>query len=279
MDHAALPTPLYHYTGAQGLLGIFTSQTLWATNIQYLNDSQEFDYATEVAKRVIVPRADAALDPKEKEALMALVAPRRRMFPIGVFVASFSTEGDLLSQWRGYCPNGAGYSIGFRANDLKDIVSWRGFWLEPCLYNDADQRQAIERALNELMESPDWINALANLGRNYPYETAVEAWHSRLVRLAPTIKHPMFHEEQEWRLISKLVREDDSALCFRAGRSMLIPYIEMSLAASTGDIPVEKIIVGPTPRMRLAMRAVGSFLNSKGLAFTIQNSKIPHVTW
>lgn len=33
---------LWHYTTASGLEGILKSQQLWATNIKYLNDDEEF---------------------------------------------------------------------------------------------------------------------------------------------------------------------------------------------------------------------------------------------
>jgi hypothetical protein len=35
------------------------------------------------------------------------------------FVASFSEEGDDLSQWRSYCPGEAGFSIGFSSCALR----------------------------------------------------------------------------------------------------------------------------------------------------------------
>ena len=43
-DKTELPPRLYHYTSQEGLLGILSSKTLWATRIQYLNDSTEFAY-------------------------------------------------------------------------------------------------------------------------------------------------------------------------------------------------------------------------------------------
>jgi hypothetical protein len=33
---------LYHYTTPDGLIGIVETQTLWATDVFYLNDSEEF---------------------------------------------------------------------------------------------------------------------------------------------------------------------------------------------------------------------------------------------
>ena len=36
-----VPPVLYHYTDAHGLYGIAQTKELWATNVSYLNDSQE----------------------------------------------------------------------------------------------------------------------------------------------------------------------------------------------------------------------------------------------
>src|SRR6516164_4036522 len=43
--HDQRPPTLYHYTTAQGLLGIMESNRLWATNVRFLNDPSEIDYA------------------------------------------------------------------------------------------------------------------------------------------------------------------------------------------------------------------------------------------
>src|SRR6266568_442547 len=42
---------LYHYTSQEGLLGILSSKTLWATRIQSLNDSTEFAYTLALLKK------------------------------------------------------------------------------------------------------------------------------------------------------------------------------------------------------------------------------------
>ena len=35
-------TGIYHYTTQEGLIGIIEKRSIWATQIQYLNDTQEF---------------------------------------------------------------------------------------------------------------------------------------------------------------------------------------------------------------------------------------------
>ncbi|MCI0477009.1 MAG: hypothetical protein L0Y55_12240, partial [Anaerolineales bacterium] len=40
-DYPQLTSPIFHYTSASGLMGILDSNTIWATNIFYLNDFAE----------------------------------------------------------------------------------------------------------------------------------------------------------------------------------------------------------------------------------------------
>jgi hypothetical protein len=44
-EHLQQPIPevLYHYTNQEGLLGVVTSASLWATHISYMNDAMEFE--------------------------------------------------------------------------------------------------------------------------------------------------------------------------------------------------------------------------------------------
>ena len=58
-----LPDLLYHYTDVAGLIGICSSQSLWATNLRFMNDAKELahtwalmlDVLTEVRARATSP--------------------------------------------------------------------------------------------------------------------------------------------------------------------------------------------------------------------------------
>ena len=43
--NSAWPAVLYHYTSPSGLAGIVERTQLWATDVRFLNDSQELKYA------------------------------------------------------------------------------------------------------------------------------------------------------------------------------------------------------------------------------------------
>jgi hypothetical protein len=255
MDDHPVPALLYHYTDVQGFKGIVDSQELWATHIQYLNDTQEDLHAVDVAKRLLVTQAPLVTDPQEQAVLTRLgteLSVGRRVY---VAVASFSKVADGLSQWRGYCPNGAGYSLGFVAEDLIRLGRRHGFRLARCLYDDASQTQAIAQVLAEVRRSVRWAEALAHRDPDEGYRAAVTAWLDAFTPLAPTIKHRAFHEEQEWRLISRPMPFEDGSWRVRPGLTMLIPYLPIKLTLDSPYLPIRDLVVGPTPHMELAVMA------------------------
>lgn len=54
------PAILYHFTDANGLVGIVRSQSLWFTRASGLNDASEFVLGMEVSRRVLERLAVAA---------------------------------------------------------------------------------------------------------------------------------------------------------------------------------------------------------------------------
>jgi hypothetical protein len=120
------PRITYHYTSQAGLLGIFSSRTIWASAIQYLNDASEFAFA-----RGVVGNAVSELEVLSKHQRAVVEIAMRRFTEGGIVhhcATSFSEEPDLLSQWRAYCPATGGYSIGF-TSDAKLSHGWQPFSL------------------------------------------------------------------------------------------------------------------------------------------------------
>jgi hypothetical protein len=86
------------------------------------------------AKRVIRQMEQATVGQREKETLTLLGTRLEQVSNIHIFVTSFSEVDDLLSQWRSYCPNGAGYSISFLAKDLIEQETTQGFSLHHAIH-------------------------------------------------------------------------------------------------------------------------------------------------
>lgn len=93
------------------------------------------------------------------------------------------------------------------------------------------------------------------------------------------LKHQSFKEEREWRLISipKMVSE----LCFRKGKSMIIPFFNLALGPDRNTY-LDSVIVGPTPHAELAIASVKMLLRKLQLSRPdkkVEGTSIPYRNW
>ena len=125
---------LFHYTTADGLMGIIGSKSFRATNIKFLNDSKEYQYAREQMANGVLACLKRwhglSFEDKHghevKEILYSAALDLERALrsddsPPEVYVVCFCIEGDRVDQWKGYGGEGFGYSIGFRSKELANI--------------------------------------------------------------------------------------------------------------------------------------------------------------
>jgi hypothetical protein len=193
---------------------------------------------------------------------------------LDIFVCSFSENGDLLSQWRGYCPpNGNGFSIGFDSRLLENPRQRQDFFLDKCVYDPELQRTMIKELIDEWRKqfrSP--TSALSAFSVDN-----LTGWFAFLfVRLGLMLKHPKFSEECEWRMISQPTPIDHPQIHYREGKSTRIPYFDFKLAEK--KLAISQVIIGPVPDMELSTpKSVGNLLSSmKVVCGSIKKSEIPY---
>ncbi len=165
---------LYHYTSADTATKIIVGGEMWATDMRYLNDSEEY----QLGKRLVVEPLTTALAGVEgwRDAVH-LVEDWLDIQQNGTYVASFTEDGDLLSQWLAYCPTG-GYAIEFDARRLAEAAeSAVRASLEQCVYEPGEQsalaQSFADAAVAELHDQP------------IPPDTPVGGQH--LIRLRRTL--------------------------------------------------------------------------------------------
>lgn len=278
------PTNLCHYTTQKGLMGILESRQLWATDVRYLNDSQEFVYATDLAIKYLNDHplkssddtrkafAQRALDMLDRKAVAALTTP--------TFVTSFSEDDDLLSQWRGYCPSGSGFAICFAFDRIDELANANGWQLDKCIYTEDDQTDFLTRCERFAMANP---MDLAKFGTDKSKQSAV-VFVAQLARNGLSLKHPKFKEEREWRaFISDMTLDINKpdTISLREGKSSLIPYIGFPLTLYNQELmQIDSLVISPTPDKELATTAAQYLLDSKKIGSTqIQHSQIPYRHW
>jgi len=252
------PDVLYHYTSQRGLLGIIEKKKLWATHIRYLNDSTEFDYPLESARKLLCKERDSSDERRAQFAEKALAQLNSSLdinTAFTVYVASFSRNRNQLSQWRGYCTHGSGFSVGFRVSNLRNLVERRSNDFDlafvPCLYRKEDQNALISELISRAITVP------TNTSAEVLFVLSILRW-------APAIKHKKFEEEAEWRLVARGVRDDSS---FRERHSFLIPYVEFDLTSKDrkGIDCIKSVTVGPTSYPKLSEQSVKDLLSKHGV--------------
>lgn len=290
---------LYHYTTQSGILGIVESSSIWATHALFLNDSSEFSHGLDFAKHVAVSIF------MEDDYLGAFGwALRHGLEGIDgsdIYVSSFSETPNLLSQWRGYCPDGSGFCLGFNSESIQKYCQHgSGLRFEKCIYRHEEQVAKIKALIDECFlkfpqpgitrEEYDAYSSKEQFNFEIDYkirtsegvdtEQANEAvaWFcSEIAKLAPLFKNEGFHEEAEWRVI---VESPNQQTKFRAGKSFLVPYIEIDFLKAQENYPLEKIIVGPGSNQQRNEESVKVLLKEKGLGeVEIECSEIPYNNW
>ena len=267
------PDLLYHYTTPEGLLGIVKQREIWATHTQYLNDVREFSHAVEMAREELHRMMGLPDSGELQPMLCSMKDSLEGIESVNVCVASFSEEGDSLSQWRAYCGEATGFSVGFSGQFLKSIIG--EMWLVPCQYTDDAQKQLIQTLLNDVL--------IENQNRRREDEDDLPPggnFLAYLMRYAPILKHRSFMDEKEWRIISRPLACSSKRFEYRIGRSMLIPYYRVPLTAKSKPFNIEEVIIGPTPYPEQSTESVKSLLSKFRLEETqVLTSRVPYRSW
>ena len=178
-------------------------------------------------------------------------------------VLSLSTERNQLSQWRAYSGASSGVSLGFDMTNIRqDLQKEHELGLEydfaPCVYCDENKEHLIRYA----------IRSVIDINETNPLNTTSAA--NNLLTVIPFLKNWAFREENEWRLVFCTMAFD--RLCFRTGRSSLIPYIEQTMIVKDR---FTHVVMGPGRNID-AENAMRLFLRKDWANIEIDNSNIPY---
>ncbi|ACD89738.1 conserved hypothetical protein [Chlorobium limicola DSM 245] len=278
---------LYHYTSLECLLGIACSKTLRATHIAHLNDSKELMLAIEHLEREVKKRLqNEQLNSEDRKCLVQLSEWLNHRFLLEhlLFTCSFTKAGNLLSQWRAYCPPSAGVSLGFNPQELLVAAEAQEFQLVECVYNQAMQCNLVNAWLDLVLTTKNEKEEPAS--KSHPsqsYYSHFRANEEAFLQVAARMKHHAFSEEKEWRLISKVSKSlRDPKLKFRAGKTRLIPYIEFELPLTEAQtLSLGHVYIGPAQDHNISFSAIATFLSNSGARISsgISACGIPLRNW
>jgi len=309
-----IPQKLWHYTSVKGFQEITTTKTIWATDIRFLNDSEEFTHILKVADEVIKETPEIgvndfpARDFLNKTVELAFNTGLLRPDRLRVFVASFSVAEDQLSQWRGYSYGSTGVSLAFDLSALRPPAG-KGILVPfaPCVYDLNEKKTLLRAAVQHFMselegswQAPyktirewgpvgsrgDRATLVARIKKQLPnaeefnkrLHVAMIKTSTELLQVAALSKNPSFHEEQEWRLVLPVLAEKENLKNpprFRPGITTLIPYIAYPLPLNTDStVPLVDVILGPGSHVN-STQAAFSFLKSEGIRVIPRESSVP----
>lgn len=267
---------IYHYTNISGLMGILNSGSIWLTDYSYLNDRKEITHGVDIVIRVARELQKKSTNQDINELLESWIGSlsdhKKR-----VCIASFSADGDSLSQWRAY----GRIAIGFEIYQVVRHV--RGVSLQSVEYSESVQSELAALYLNHLCQSYLEDNSKNLLG------FAPDLYHqtNQLFELISFFKDSSFQGERECRLV---YIEDNSLhesmginkpkIYFRSTGSHIIPYVSSNELYASPEIaePLDmaEIVLGPGSD-ELLERGVRELLEYHGKKnIPIRRSSVPY---
>ncbi len=276
---------LYHYTTPTGLLGILRSQRIWATEASYLIDANEIEYGLALVRAELSAVLESLKEEEEKR-IVSLALGRLVQRPLEVYVACFSEEADLLSQWKGFSNIGDGFAVGFAASELrrhKRKFPMFNISLQKVVYDRAEQskvvRSQIARTLAECRRlASQHVGASAEIEGAGSHAMALVLTHKALF-----FKADAFREEREWR--ATFVNDASAEggpwrVEFRESNHTIVPFLPLDLGPSaqksTWTLPIAEIVIGARVNRERAEKSIRLLCNSSSMPVPVLRlSRIP----
>ena len=203
--HTPIPPTLFHYTDAEGLIGILNSSSFWMTNLRYMNDLSELQYATDLIAVVLESKSSEYASNDVLSAFFRRMKNTFSPFEGGteVFATCFCENGNLLSQWRTYGGQGGGYAIGIDFFHLVRFMSKQCF-LRKVIYGQDEQQRIIMNVIDETCTLLNEMTSKQDV-KQVDSDNTLPQFCLFLNRILGeyifSFKHPDFKQEQEWRLV------------------------------------------------------------------------------
>lgn len=285
---------VYHYCSTDVFTKIVSGKSIRLSDITKSNDSMEIRWITKYIKEVFLEEFD-------KEAVKTTYF--NDDYPKGIFidlldeyieeffntdqrlysylVCCFSEIGDLLSQWRGYADDAAGFSIGFDTdviNNHRHLYSY-----DKVIYAERNQKALVRKEAKTLITR---LKSILNDEKGSVLINSMPAFRKCFFQLFKTsilLKNPFFEEEKEWRIslwISTLSETDSikvtsdnelsfSELDYYSRKNDVIPYIDLSFKKFKGSI-IKDVVIGP--KNRASQRDIEDYLKNNGIVCSVRKS-------
>lgn len=237
---------VHHYCSPPVFLSLIRNKELWLTSLTLSNDHSEGtwmlnNWLEKFSHRIVKERL------QRSGAKIAVEDVLRQNVALGT---CFSEERDLLSQWRGYAQDGAGFSVSFDKQKLEQFArDFEGVSLlnfKKISYGNQDWEEvndvikALHGAFGEDAAKYEEGNGIGTMSLSFTPEK-----HQRQKEIAGdlfAIKNGAFKEEKEWRLFLFDSIDNIKNIEFRESRGLLSPFVRIKVPPDS----IVGVTVGPT---------------------------------
>lgn len=272
---------LYYYTSVETMTYILQGANIYATNLLYMNDSEEYFNGLKELRCIINDKADLGngeeLIPKEK-------LDRAMRDEVTKYSISFSTAKDLLSQWSTYAGE-SGVSLKMRFTGQEKYKA---------KYKEKDKEANKEKDKEADKEKREYVTKLELLPRKVYYCTRSAMKNSEYMKIkekiwkaiedansnttvgdlnenvnfiwndmTPYVKRYEFSAEEEYRLVfdwTELLKP--FTIDYRNDENVLKPYLDIECE---NGWPICEIIVGPGFNQDVVFKSILHFLNHRDI--------------
>lgn len=237
---------LYHYTGCETFWKIIDSDSFFARNIRFSNDSNEYMSGRDTIEKFIQELDE--LNQRQKY----MISKQIKENPMMYFMVCFCGKGDLLSQWRGYAQTGVSMGLDFTAgvssvDDIRRHIEWfvvlnnQGYQKE--LGGKQEDKYYIEdkdgdKTAVKFLQMPYKVQYASTGGQRVQkgvQKVLKELWEksepeeriNNLIKYIPFIKNSSFCEEEEYRLVFDMEYLGRNKAYSRKVRSKKMEYIDV----------------------------------------------------
>ena len=258
------PELLWHYTSAEGLLGILTDNKIRFSDAKYLNDRVEVDYGIRIFHECIESYKETkpSVEHNHFDLLRTLVDDFFRNFSVLVF--SMCDDGNLLNQWRDYGRDIVPYSIGFDGRSISHLenMNFQNYTFK-IIYDSKIQYEIMWKIMDGIydkaIEIPDMENLTEDNASQYRMSAALQ-----VVSMILRFKHFSFAAEREYRLVSFFNQADIPKAKFKTSNLGVVPYYEWFSPEGNQRFPIDTIVVGPSTESDISNGALRLFLKEVG---------------
>lgn len=247
---------LYYYTNVETMRFILQGANIYATNLGYMNDAEEYANGVRELREIFNER-------KGKELITQAMLQEVLENEITSYSISFSEARDLLSQWSMYAGE-SGVSLKMSFSGVEEYRAYTdkcdGF-KEREKVPDAVTIQKVYYCTKTAMEDKEYQKIADEIWK----ETGArimdidDEYPALWKRMAPFVKRAEFKAEAEHRLVFNIAEwEKPFRIDYRNTQHVLKPYLDIECADGW---PIHEIVVGPGFNQEVVFQSILHFLN------------------